>query len=202
MFPTAFNIFLESILTDALEDHNGTVSIGGRADYPQPQVRRWNRWTGQKWARTCQFSEISGQNIFKIYTAWRSVLKRQKSWPIVSIQSPPRSQWVGRNLKPSITSCRAYLGAIISEEGSKAETLARVAKPTAAMTSRNISPRSNYCMHWLSSSSCTHANHGHLLQFSKRGFKQLKWDALEDYLAFHTWTTSPTKKSDKPSHSK
>ena len=28
--PTLFNIFLEGIMTDALEDHEGTVSIGGR----------------------------------------------------------------------------------------------------------------------------------------------------------------------------
>ena len=28
--PTLFNIFLERIMTDALEDHKGTVSIGGR----------------------------------------------------------------------------------------------------------------------------------------------------------------------------
>ena len=28
--PTFFNIFLERIMTDALEDHDGTVSIGGR----------------------------------------------------------------------------------------------------------------------------------------------------------------------------
>ena len=29
--PTIFNIFLERITADALEDHEGTVSIGGRA---------------------------------------------------------------------------------------------------------------------------------------------------------------------------
>ena len=28
--PTLFNIFLERIMTDALEDHEGPVSIGGR----------------------------------------------------------------------------------------------------------------------------------------------------------------------------
>ena len=28
--PTLFNIFLERIMTDALEDHEDTVSIGGR----------------------------------------------------------------------------------------------------------------------------------------------------------------------------
>ena len=28
--PTLFNIFLERIMTDALEDYQGTVSIGGR----------------------------------------------------------------------------------------------------------------------------------------------------------------------------
>ena len=30
--PFLFNIFLERIMTDALEDHEGTVSIGGRTD--------------------------------------------------------------------------------------------------------------------------------------------------------------------------
>ena len=29
--PTLFNIFLERTMTDALEDHEGTVSIGGKA---------------------------------------------------------------------------------------------------------------------------------------------------------------------------
>ena len=29
--PTVFDIFLERIMTNALEDHEGTVSIGGRA---------------------------------------------------------------------------------------------------------------------------------------------------------------------------
>ena len=29
--PTLFNIFLERIMTDASDDHEGTVSIGGRA---------------------------------------------------------------------------------------------------------------------------------------------------------------------------
>ena len=29
--PTLFNIFLERIMTDALENHEGTVSIGGKA---------------------------------------------------------------------------------------------------------------------------------------------------------------------------
>ena len=28
--PTLFNIFLERIMTDTLEDHEGTVNIGGR----------------------------------------------------------------------------------------------------------------------------------------------------------------------------
>ena len=28
--PTLFNIFLERIMTDALEDHEGNVSVGGR----------------------------------------------------------------------------------------------------------------------------------------------------------------------------
>ena len=30
--PTLFNVFLEKIMTDALEDHEGTVSSGGRTN--------------------------------------------------------------------------------------------------------------------------------------------------------------------------
>ena len=32
--PTLFNIFLERIMTDALENHEGSVSIGGRTILP------------------------------------------------------------------------------------------------------------------------------------------------------------------------
>ena len=32
--PSIFSIFLERIMTDALEDHEGTVSIGGRNHQP------------------------------------------------------------------------------------------------------------------------------------------------------------------------
>ena len=34
--PTLFNLFLERIMTDTIEDHEGTVSIGGRTIYQSP----------------------------------------------------------------------------------------------------------------------------------------------------------------------
>ena len=49
--PTLFDIFLERIMTDALEDHEGTVSIGGRtitklrfADDIEAQQERKKNW--------------------------------------------------------------------------------------------------------------------------------------------------------------
>ena len=52
--PTLFNIFLERIMTDALEDHEGTVSIGGRtitnldfADNIDGLLNRRGRRTGK-----------------------------------------------------------------------------------------------------------------------------------------------------------
>ena len=49
--PTLFNIFLERIMTDALEDHESTVSIGGRtiacvrfADDIDGLQKRKNNW--------------------------------------------------------------------------------------------------------------------------------------------------------------
>ena len=46
--PTLFYIFLERIMTDALEDHEGTVRLGGRtmtnlrfADEEQERKKNW-----------------------------------------------------------------------------------------------------------------------------------------------------------------
>ena len=97
--PTLFNIFLERIMTDALNDHEGTVSTGGRnitnlrfADDMQINAEKTKLMTNN----TNGFSTDNGEKL--------DCVNRFK-----------------------------YLGAIITDEGSKPEILARIAQATAAL---------------------------------------------------------------------
>ena len=60
--PTLFNIFLERIMTDALEDDEGTVSIGGRTI------------TNLRFAD--DIDGLAGEEEDLANLAWRSVLRR------------------------------------------------------------------------------------------------------------------------------
>ena len=44
---TLFNIFLERIMTDALEDHEGAISIGGREDQADDKQHQWHQHRDQ-----------------------------------------------------------------------------------------------------------------------------------------------------------
>ena len=137
--PTLFNIFLEKIMTDALEQHEGTVSIGGRnitnlrfaddidgiAGNEQELIGLINKL---EQASSDHGMEISGEKT-KIMTnnnfTTDIMIKDQKLEKVTQFK---------------------YLGAVVSDEGSKPEILARIAQTTAALTklkhiwkNRNIS---------------------------------------------------------------
>ena len=80
--PTLFNIFLERIITDALEDHEGTVGIGGRAI--TNQLCWWHRWLIRRGRRTGKISWVSRQSL---QSTWRSVPKRSSSWQTTPVAS-------------------------------------------------------------------------------------------------------------------
>ena len=70
LLPTLFNIILEKIMTDALEDHEGSVSIGGRTR------------ANFRFADDIDGSAEEEEELPKLVerldmpTAWRSVAKR------------------------------------------------------------------------------------------------------------------------------
>ena len=129
--PTLFNIFLERIMCEALEDHEGSVSIGGRLiinfRFADDIV-----WIAEEEAgilidrldiTTTRYKMEIGPDKMKMMTNNPNDFQRE-----IKIKSQ-RLEEV-ENFK--------YLGAIISNEGSKPEILSRIAQTTAALSRLKI----------------------------------------------------------------
>ena len=142
----SFNIFLERIMTDALEDHEGTVSIKGRTITNLHFADDIDGLAGEEEelanlaerldkASTVYGMEISAVRI-KLMTNNTSGINTE-----IKVN--------GQRLE-TVTSFK-YLGSVITDEGSKPEILNRIAQTTAALTrlilvwnDRDISLSSKY----------------------------------------------------------
>ena len=149
--PTLFNIFLERIMCEALDDHEGSVSIGGRLitsfrfaddivvnaeeeEEADVLIDRLDR-------TTTRYKMEIGPDKTKVMTNNPNGFQRE-----IKI----KGQRLGEveNFK--------YLEAIISNEGSKPEILSRIAQTTAALSrlkiiwrDKNISLASKVKLMWM-----------------------------------------------------
>ena len=129
-------LFLERILTDALNDHEGTVSISGRNI--TNVLRNFYKAFCRRHRRAGREDELADlvERIDKTSTAFGMQINAE------------RTKLMTNNTNGFITDIRVngekldcvnqfkYLGAIIADEGSKPEILARIAQPTAALAKR------------------------------------------------------------------
>ena len=123
--PTLFNIFLERIMSDVLEEHKGTISIAGRtitnlrfAD-DIDGLARCEQERAQLVERIDQTSQTYGMEI-------NSEKTKLMTNNINGIHKEINSS--GQILQ-TVTNFK-YLGAIISDAGSKAEIWSRIAQCT------------------------------------------------------------------------
>ncbi|XP_012946942.1 uncharacterized protein LOC106014226 [Aplysia californica] len=126
--PTLFNIFLERIMTDALEDHEGTISVGSRT----PNNSRFADGIGglarqeqglvslvDRLEKTTTYSmEISAEKTKRVFNNSKNIT--------VNIQVNNQRLETVRSFK--------YLDAIVTDEGSKLEIISRIAETSAALT--------------------------------------------------------------------
>ena len=148
--PTLFNIFLERIMCEALDDHEGSVSIGGRLitnfrfaddivvnaegeEEAGVLVDRFDR-------TSTRYKMEIGPDKTKVMTNNSNGFQRE-------------SKIKGQRLE-EVENFK-YLGASISNEGSKPEILSRTAQTTAALSrlkiiwrDKNISLASNVKLMW------------------------------------------------------
>ena len=132
--PTLFNIFLERIMTDALEEHEGTVSIGGR--------------TFAKFRFADDIDGLAGEEeemaklvecLNKASTAYGMEISAEKTMLMTNNTSDINTGIEVNGLKLETVTSFKYLGSIITDEGSKPEILSRIAQTTAALAGSKLS---------------------------------------------------------------
>ena len=116
--PTLFNIFLERIMTDALEDHQGTVSIGGRTI------------TNLRFA-----DEIASlvDRLDKTSAAFGMEISAEKTKLMTNNANGISIDIRINGEKLDEVDSFKYLGAVVTDQGSKPEVLSRIAQTTAAL---------------------------------------------------------------------
>ena len=126
--PTLFKIYLERIMTDALEDHHGTISIGGRTITNLRFADDINGLAGdeEELATLVNRLDRTSSRFSMEINAGKTKLMTNSATPITR-----KITVSGQELK-TVNQFK-YLGAILSEEGSKTEVLA-----TAAQTATTL----------------------------------------------------------------
>ena len=115
--PTLFNIFLERIMTDALEDHQGTVSIGGRT------------------ITNLRFNELVSlvDRLDKTSAAFGMEISAEKTKLMTNNANGISIDIKIKGKKLDEVDSFKYLGAVVADQGSKPEVLSRIAQTTAAL---------------------------------------------------------------------
>ena len=127
--PTLFNIFLEKIMTDALENHEGTVKIGGRIITNLHFADDIDGLAGKE-----EELENLVKKVETASTAYGMEISPEKT-KIMSNKANGLTKTIkvkGYNLE-TVTNFK-YLGAIMTDEGTKREVLTRIMQATSALT--------------------------------------------------------------------
>ena len=132
--PTPFNIFLERIMSDALEEHDGTVSIGGR------NITNL-RFADDIDALAEEQQELEAlvESLDKTGTRYKmEKVSAEKTKLMTNSANGIQREIKVKGQKLGTATSFKYLGAVVSDDGSKLEVLSRIAQATAALT--NLKP--------------------------------------------------------------
>ena len=131
VYVCVFDIFLERIMTDALEDHKGTVGNGGR--------RSTNlRFAGDIDGLAGEEEEMAklAERLDKASTAYGMEINVENTGLITNNTSGINKEHNVNGQKLETVTGFKYLGSVVTQidKGSKSEILSRTAQTTAALT--------------------------------------------------------------------
>ena len=129
--PRLFNVFLERIMSDALEERDGKASIGGRNITNLRFIDDIDALAEeeQELEALVESLDITCTRYNMEVSAKKTKLMTNKANDIQrEIKVKGQTQTLG-----TVTSIK-YFGAIVSDDGSKPEVLSRIAQATAALT--------------------------------------------------------------------
>ena len=161
-------------MMDALEDHEGTVSIGGRTITSLHFADDIDDLEEEELAKL-------DEHLDKASTAYGMEISAEKTTLITNNTSGINEEIkVNRHKLETVTSFK-YLGSVITDESSKPEILSRIAKTTVALTrlkpvwnDRIISLSFKIQLMRSLVTSCMLVNHGPSQQSSKDEYKPWK----------------------------
>ena len=131
--PTLFNIFLERIMADALEDHEGTVSIGGRTITNLRFTDDIDGLAGQEQELVKLVNHLKEAS-----AVYGMEISAEKTQLMTNNTNGIGTDITIDNKKLETVCSFKYLGTIVSDEGSKPEVLSRTAQTTAAVTKLKV----------------------------------------------------------------
>ena len=127
--PTLFNIFLKRIMSDALEEHDVQVSIGGRNITNLLFADDIDALAEEE-----QELEALLESLDKTCTRYKMEISAEKTKLMTnSVNVIQREIKVKGQVLGTVTSFK-YLGAVVSDDGSKPGVLLRIAQATVAHT--------------------------------------------------------------------
>ena len=124
-----FNIYLERIMTDALEDHEGMVSIGGRIITNLHFADDIDGLAGEG-----EELANSVERLDKASTTYDMEFSAEKTKLMTNNTSGINTEIKVNGQRLETVTSFKYLGSVITDEGSKPEILSRIAQTTAALT--------------------------------------------------------------------
>ena len=120
-------------MADALEDHEGTVSIGGRTITNFRIADNIDSLAGQEQELVKLLNHLEEAS-----TAYGMQISAEKTQLITDNTNGISTNIFIDNKKLETAHSLKYLGAIVSDEGSKPEVLSRIAQTTAAVTKLKV----------------------------------------------------------------
>ena len=117
------------VMTDALKDHEGTVSIGGRTITNLRFADDIDGLAGEE-------EELANlvERLDKVSTAYGMEISGEKTKLMTNNTSGISTEIKVNGQKLDAVTTFKYLGSVITDEGSKPEILSRIAQTTAALT--------------------------------------------------------------------
>ena len=131
--PTLFNIFLERIMADALEDHKSTVRIGGRTISNLHFADDVDGLAGSG----LELANLV-ERLDKTFTAHGMQISTEKTKLMTNNTNGISSNIRVNGEKLETVQSFKYLGAIVADEGSMPEIRSRIAQTIASLTKLKI----------------------------------------------------------------
>ena len=127
--PTLYNIFLERIMSDALEELDEEVSIGCR------NITNL-RFADDMDALAEEEQELEAlvESLDKTSTRYKMEISAEKTKLMTNCANGIQREIMVKGQKSGTVTSFKYLGAADSDEGTKPEVLSRIAQATAALT--------------------------------------------------------------------